>query len=98
MGAHSGVLLERFLEGKGSSDSDDVPLAVHARIRKGKPCHGSISTLVPHVSGPNSIKVSTPLPDLKRHHIRIQKAYLVSCTNSHSSNLTATATCNKLQG
>jgi len=50
-----------------------------------------LSTLVPHVSGPNSVKVATPLPDLERRRIRIQKAYLVSCTNSRSSDLAAAA-------
>jgi hypothetical protein len=98
MGAHFGALLERFSEGEGSSDSNDVPLAVHARIWKGKPSRGSISMLMPHVSGPNSIKVSMLLPDLERRRIRIQKAYLMSRTNSHFSNLTATGACNKLRG
>jgi homoaconitate hydratase len=55
------------------------------------------STFVPHVLGPNnsikvcSIKVLMPLPDLKRCHICIQKAYPVSCTNTCSSNLATTA-------
>jgi homoaconitate hydratase len=50
-----------------------------------------LSTLVPHVSGPNSVKVSTPLPDLEQRRIQIQKAYLVSCTNSRASDLAAAA-------
>lgn len=50
-----------------------------------------LSTLVPHVSGPNSVKVSTPLPILEDKHIEIQKAYLVSCTNSRVSDLAAAA-------
>jgi len=50
-----------------------------------------LSTLVPQVSGPNSVKVSTPLPDLEKRHIQIQKAYLVSCTNSRASDLAAAA-------
>ncbi|KAG1870653.1 hypothetical protein DFJ58DRAFT_722875 [Suillus subalutaceus] len=39
-----------------------------------------LSTLVPHVSGPNSVK-----------QIAIQKAYLVSCTNSRVSDIAAAA-------
>ncbi|EEB96043.1 hypothetical protein MPER_04890, partial [Moniliophthora perniciosa FA553] len=35
-----------------------------------------LSSLVPHVSGPNSVKVSTPLPELESKRIDIQKAYL----------------------
>ncbi|THH16668.1 hypothetical protein EW146_g4002 [Bondarzewia mesenterica] len=48
-------------------------------------------TLVPHVSGPNSVKVSTPLPVLEARNIPIQKAYLVSCTNSRVSDIAAAA-------
>ena len=50
-----------------------------------------LSTLVPHVSGPNSVKVSTPLPALTRSNIAINKAYLVSCTNSRASDIAAAA-------
>jgi len=50
-----------------------------------------LSTLVPHVSGPNSVKISTPLPVLESKNISIQKAYLVSCTNSRVSDLSAAA-------
>ncbi|TBU22648.1 homoaconitase [Dichomitus squalens] len=50
-----------------------------------------LSTLVPHVSGPNSVKVSTPLPALESKHIPIQKAYLLSCTNARASDIAAAA-------
>ncbi|EFI27900.1 homoaconitate hydratase [Coprinopsis cinerea okayama7 len=50
-----------------------------------------LSTLVPHVSGPNSVKVSTPLPTLESQKIPINKAYLVSCTNSRVSDIAAAA-------
>jgi len=50
-----------------------------------------LSTLVPHVSGPNSVKISTPLPELESARIAIQKAYLVSCTNSRVSDIAAAA-------
>jgi homoaconitate hydratase len=50
-----------------------------------------LSTLVPHVSGPNSVKISTPLPILEQSHVAIQKAYLVSCTNSRVSDIAAAA-------
>ena len=50
-----------------------------------------LSTLVPHVSGPNSVKISTPLPELEKQRIQIQKAYLVSCTNSRASDIAAAA-------
>ncbi|KAF5341878.1 hypothetical protein D9611_001862 [Ephemerocybe angulata] len=50
-----------------------------------------LSTLVPHVSGPNSVKVSTPLPVLESQNIKINKAYLVSCTNSRASDIASAA-------
>jgi homoaconitate hydratase len=50
-----------------------------------------LATLVPHVSGPNSVKVSTPLDELAHQNIAINKAYLVSCVNSRASDLKAAA-------
>ncbi|KIJ51061.1 hypothetical protein M422DRAFT_74411 [Sphaerobolus stellatus SS14] len=50
-----------------------------------------LSTLIPHVSGPNSVKISTPLPLLEASKLPIQKAYLVSCTNSRASDIAAAA-------
>lgn len=50
-----------------------------------------LSTLVPHVSGPNSVKISTPLPTLEASHIPIHKAYLLSCTNARLSDISAAA-------
>ncbi|SJX65393.1 probable LYS4-homoaconitase precursor [Sporisorium reilianum f. sp. reilianum] len=50
-----------------------------------------LATLVPHVSGPNSVKVSTPLDELAAQNIAIDKAYLVSCVNSRASDLKAAA-------
>ncbi|KAG8732265.1 mitochondrial Homoaconitase [Ceratobasidium sp. 414] len=50
-----------------------------------------LSTLVPYVSGPNSVKVATALPKLAQENIKINKAYLVSCTNARASDLAAAA-------
>lgn len=46
-----------------------------------------LPSLTPSVSGPNSVKVATPLPVLEAQNIKINKAYLVSCTNSRASDL-----------
>jgi homoaconitate hydratase len=51
----------------------------------------NLSTLSPSISGPNSVKLSTPASVLASKNIAIQKAYLVSCTNSRLSDLTAAA-------
>ncbi|PVI03864.1 homoaconitase mitochondrial precursor, partial [Periconia macrospinosa] len=50
-----------------------------------------LSTLSPYVSGPNSVKVATPLLELQAQDIKVNKAYLVSCTNSRASDLAAAA-------
>ncbi|KAK6387198.1 mitochondrial Homoaconitase [Exophiala oligosperma] len=51
----------------------------------------NLSTLSPYVSGPNSVKVVTPLNELAPQRIKINRAYLVSCTNSRASDLAAAA-------
>lgn len=51
----------------------------------------NLSTLSPYVSGPNSVKVSTPLSELAAKNIKVDKAYIVSCTNSRSSDFRAAA-------
>ncbi|KAH8712211.1 hypothetical protein GQ44DRAFT_625684, partial [Phaeosphaeriaceae sp. PMI808] len=50
-----------------------------------------LATLSPYVSGPNSVKVATPLAELQDQNILINKAYLVSCTNSRASDIAAAA-------
>lgn len=50
-----------------------------------------LSSLSPYVSGPNSVKVATPLSELSAQNIKINKAYLVSCTNSRLSDIQAAA-------
>lgn len=50
-----------------------------------------LSTLTHFVSGPNSVKVSNTVQDLARDNIKINKAYLVSCTNARLSDLEAAA-------
>lgn len=51
----------------------------------------NLSTLSPFVAGPNSVKVATPLKDLEAQNIPLNKAYLVSCTNSRASDIAAAA-------
>ncbi|CAG8557005.1 2161_t:CDS:2 [Scutellospora calospora] len=50
-----------------------------------------LSTVSPYISGPNSVKVSTPLTELEKQNIAINKAYLVSCVNSREGDLKAAA-------
>ena len=50
-----------------------------------------LSTVTPHVSGPNSVKVMRSLPDIQREKVRIDKAYLMSCVNARLSDFRAAA-------
>ncbi len=50
-----------------------------------------LSTVRPHASGPNHVKVMTSVADLEAKNININKAYLVSCVNSRASDLAAAA-------
>jgi len=46
-----------------------------------------LSTVTPHVSGPDNVKTMTSVTDITKEKIKIQKAYLVSCVNSRVSDL-----------
>ncbi|KDN67785.1 putative homoaconitase [Colletotrichum sublineola] len=56
-----------------------------------KSLYMDLSTLSPFVAGPNSVKVVAPLKDLEAQDIKIDKAYLVSCTNARASDIAAAA-------
>ncbi|KAK8104393.1 homoaconitase- mitochondrial precursor [Apiospora kogelbergensis] len=51
----------------------------------------NLSTLSPFVAGPNSVKNVTPLRELEAKDMKINKAYLVSCTNGRASDIEAAA-------
>ena len=46
-----------------------------------------LATVVPHVSGPNEVKTMVSLPEMQRKHVKIQKAYLLSCVNARFEDL-----------
>lgn len=50
-----------------------------------------LSTVQPHVSGPNSVKTMTNLSTLEAKRVAVHKAYLVSCVNSRVEDLAAAA-------
>jgi homoaconitate hydratase len=61
----------------------DAPYAAEIRL--------DLSRVTPHVSGPHSLQVMTSLAALHERRIPIQKAYLVSCTNSRVGDIEAAA-------
>jgi homoaconitate hydratase len=69
----------------------EIPLSADRGAQYAKQLHLDLSTLTPYVSGPNSVKVATPLSELESQDIKVNKAYLVSCINSRASDLAAAA-------
>ncbi|KAI8723194.1 Homoaconitase, mitochondrial [Fusarium sp. LHS14.1] len=67
------------------------PLRADPGAQYAKKLYLDLSSLSPYISGPNSVKVSTPLSELEPKNIKVDKAYIVSCTNSRSSDLRAAA-------
>ena len=67
------------------------PLTADPGATYAKSLYLNLSTLSPFVAGPNSVKVATPLKDLEAQDIKVNKAYLVSCTNSRASDIAAAA-------
>ncbi|KAG7289191.1 mitochondrial Homoaconitase [Staphylotrichum longicolle] len=67
------------------------PLTADPGATYAKSLYLNLSTLSPFVAGPNSVKVATPLKDLEAQDIKVDKAYLVSCTNSRASDIAAAA-------
>jgi homoaconitate hydratase len=70
---------------------ESYPLRASPNATYAKHLTLDLSTLSPSVSGPNSVKISTPVSVLAKQNVPIQKAYLVSCTNSRLSDLVAAA-------
>ncbi len=46
-----------------------------------------LSTVIPHVSGPDHVKVMHALPEIEEKKVRVDKAYLLSCVNARTSDL-----------
>lgn len=50
-----------------------------------------LSTVVPHVAGPDGVKMMTPVTEIRKRQITIDKAYLLSCVNGRFEDLAAAA-------
>ncbi|MHC4786482.1 MAG: homoaconitase [Planctomycetota bacterium] len=50
-----------------------------------------LSTVIPHVSGPDHVKVMHALPEIEQQRVRIHKAYLLSCVNGRLEDLAEAA-------
>ncbi len=50
-----------------------------------------LSSIEPHVSGPNTVKTMTSISEIKQKKVKINKAYLLSCVNSRVDDLAEAA-------
>ena len=50
-----------------------------------------LGTVSPHVSGPDTVQVMTPLGEIAKQKVKVQKAYIISCVNSRLEDLAAAA-------
>ncbi|MDG2031852.1 MAG: homoaconitase [Phycisphaerales bacterium] len=50
-----------------------------------------LGTVIPHVSGPDHVKVMRALPEIETDRVKVNKAYLLSCVNARLADLQAAA-------
>lgn len=50
-----------------------------------------LSSIVPHVSGPNDVKAMHALPEIERKQVKINKAWLMSCVNARLEDIAVAA-------
>ena len=50
-----------------------------------------LATVIPHVSGPDHVKVMRALPEIEKEKVKIHKAYLLSCVNARLEDLAEAA-------
>src|SRR3954451_205107 len=72
-GSYSRPDVERWWIERLSADAD-AAYAVELEL--------DLSTVIPHVSGPNDVKTVTSLPDIEQKQVKINKAWLMSCVNA----------------
>jgi homoaconitate hydratase len=98
-----GYIEKRGLEGVTSDPPDKIKhprmnmdklhelennvLSADGEAHYAKEINFDLSTVQPHISGPNSVKTMTSIADIKNKNLRINKAYLVSCVNSRVEDL-----------
>jgi len=50
-----------------------------------------LSTVIPHVSGPDDVKTMSSLPEIEAKRVKVNKAYLLSCVNARLEDLNEAA-------
>lgn len=50
-----------------------------------------LGTVQPYISGPNTVKIMTPLSTIRQENVKIHKAYLLSCVNAREDDISEAA-------
>ena len=90
-----------FLENRGDKNPrltaeliarlDSVVPVADGGAHYAKEIQFDLSAVTPFVSGPNTVKTITALPELEAKGVKIQKAYLMSCVNARLRDFEAAA-------
>lgn len=67
------------------------PLKADPGAQYAKTIYLDLSTVVPSVAGPNSVKTVAPLNELEQQNIKIQKSYILSCTSGRDMDFSEAA-------
>lgn len=87
-GAHPRLNIQRIEELKDESKS----LQADSNAYFAKTIRIDLSTIEPHISGPNNVKTMTSITEMKARKLKVNKAYLVSCVNSRLEDISEAAT------
>ena len=84
LGSFTRADVERWWSERAALTADsDAHYAAHLQL--------DLSTIVPHVSGPNDVKTMSSLPEIEAKRVKINKAWLMSCVNGRLEDLAVAA-------
>jgi len=86
-GVHPRLNIQRIDELKKESKS----LQTDSDAYYAKTITIDLSSIEPHISGPNNVKTMTSISEMKNRKLKVNKAYLVSCVNSRLDDITEAA-------
>ncbi len=81
---------DRFSEQEMADWEADPPAPDRDAVYAGR-IDLDLGSVVPHVSGPDTVQVMHPVSELEREVVRVHKAYILSCVNSRLEDLDAAA-------
>lgn len=74
-----------------AANAEGHPFDADADARYAIELEIDLSTIVPHVSGPNDVKTMHALPEIEARRVAINKAWLMSCVNARYEDIAEAA-------